>query len=261
MVKKYRRSLLTRLRHFAGRRLSIPLAISHGLRGIGRYGSGVKRQYNVGLLEQFRHLTADNFSYRILPENFYMYQLYLAENRRRRARHFAFSEILAMQQYLIDAMGCDDFPWLRSKHRFAQRCSEIGLPSVPVLAEFAGGKMIAHSAKPEAPLPAADLFSKPSEYWCGIGANLWLNKSPDRYVNAVSGESHNQDTLIAKLCADSKSGHVILQEKISNHPSIAGSLTSGGLATVRLVTCRTPSGTIDFMPPAIRMPGRAGDCG
>jgi hypothetical protein len=254
VVRKHRRSLLTRLRHFAGRRLSIPLAISHGLRGIGRYGRGVKKQYNVGLLQQFRLLAADNCSYRFLPENFYMYQLYLAENRRLRARHFAFSEILPMQQYLIEVMGCEDFPWLRSKHRFAQRCSEIGLPSVPVLAEFAEGKMIAHSTKREAAFPPADLFSKPSEYWCGIGANLWLRKSAGRYVNALSGESHDQDTLIAKLCADSKSGRIILQEKVSNHPNITGSLTSGGLATVRLVTCRTPSGSIDFMPPAIRMP-------
>jgi hypothetical protein len=257
VVKKYRRSLLTRMRQAAGRQLSIPLAISHGLRGIGRYGPGVKKHCNIGLLEQFRHLASDNFSYRIMPEDFYMYQLYLAENRRLRAGHFAFSEILPAQQYLIDAMGCEDFPRLRGKHRFAERCSELGLASVPVLAEFADGKMTAHSptnGARGAAFPPADLFSKPSEYWCGIGANLWLYKSQGRYVNAVSGENHDEETLIAKLCADSMSDRIILQEKLSNHSSMAGSLTRGGLATVRLVTCRTPSRSIDFLPPAIRMP-------
>jgi hypothetical protein len=255
VVKEYRRSLLTRLRHFAGRQLSAPLALSHGLRGISQYGRGVKNKYGIGLFEQFRYLSADHFSYRILPENFYMYQLYLAENRRVRAKQFAFSEILPMQQYLIDAMGCADFPWLRSKHRFAQRCAEIGLPTVPVLADFADGKMIAGSpGGGREAFPAADLFSKPSEYWCGIGANLWRYQSTGRYVNALSGESHDRDSLIAKLCAESKSGRIVLQEKASNHSSIAGSLTGGGLATIRLVTCRTPSGAIDFMPPAIRMP-------
>lgn len=262
VVRRYRRSLLMRLRYAAGRQLSIPLAISHGLRGIGRYGLAIKKKYTVGLLEQFRHLSSDHFSYRILPENFFMYQLYLAENRGLSARHFAFSEILPMQQYLIDAIGCEDFPWLRSKHRFAQRCSELGLPSVPVLAEFADGEMIAHSPRNDSPgsdereaaFPPADLFSKPSEYWCGIGANLWRYKSPGRYSNALSGESDDQKALIARLCAQSKSGRIVLQERISNHSSMTGCLTSGGLATVRLVTCRTPSGAIDFLPPAIRMP-------
>ncbi len=257
VVRSYRRSLLTRLRHMAGDKLSLPRAISHGLRGISHYGAGVKRQYNVGLFQQFRHLSSDNLSYRILPQDFYMYQLYLAENRSQRSRHFAFSELLSMQQYLIDAMACADFPWLRSKHRFAQRCSEMGLPTVPVLAEFADGKMIAckpTNGEPGAAFPTADLFSKPSEYWCGIGANLWRYKAPGKYVNALSGEAHDQDSLTKKLCAESSSGRIVLQEKVSNHPSMTGSLTSGGLATIRLVTCRTPSGAIDFLPPAIRMP-------
>jgi hypothetical protein len=254
VVRSHRRNLLTRLRHFAGRQLSIPLAILHGLRGVGHYGHGVKKRYSVGLFEQFRCLASDHFSYRIQPENFYMYQLYLGENRKLRGRNFAHTEILPMQQYLIDALRCEDFPWLRSKQRFALRCSEMGLPTVPVLAEFAEGQMISHSAKGEAVFPQVDLFSKPSEYWCGIGANLWHYKSPGRYVNALSDESHDQDTLMAKLCAESMSGRIVLQEKVLNHSSIAGSLTTGGLATVRLVTCRTPSGSIDFLPASIRMP-------
>jgi len=253
-VRRHRRNFRTKLRHFAGRQLAIPLAISHGLHGLGHYGRGVKKQYNIGLIEQFRCLCSDHFSYRILPESFYMYQLYLADNRRLSARHFSFAEILSMQQYLIDASRCEDFPSLRSKNRFAQRCSEIGLPTVPVLAEFTDGKMMAHPRKGEAVFPQADLFSKPSEFWCGIGANLWRYKSPGKYINTLSDENHDQRSLIAKLCAESKSGAIVLQAKVSNHSSIAGVLTSGGLATVRLVTCRTPSGSIDFMPASLRMP-------
>ena len=50
------------------------------------------------------------------------------------------------------------------------------------------------------------------------------------------------------------SGSIILQEKVSNHRSMLGALTSGGLATVRVVTCRTPQGDVDFLPRVIRMP-------
>jgi Sugar-transfer associated ATP-grasp len=256
VVRNRRRNLLTRFRHFAGRQLAIPLAILHGLRGLGHYGPGVKKRYNVGLFEQFRCLSSDHFSYRILPESFYMYQLYRAENRGLKGRHFAHAEILPMQQYLIDASCCEDFPLLRSKQRFAQRCSEVGLPTVPILAEFADGKMMAPSLKGDVVFPPADLFSKPSEYWCGIGANLWRYESPGRYVNSLSNESYDRDSLVVKLCAESKSGPIVLQAKASNHSSITGVLTTGGLATVRLVTCRTPSGSIDFLPASIRMPIR-----
>ncbi len=250
--KQFGRRRLARMRSVAGRRLALPLAISHGLRGVARYGCGVNKRYKAALLDQFRQVCAANFSYRILPENFYLYQLYLPANRGKRNGHFAFSEILSMQQRLIDLMACDDFPWLRSKHRFAERCQQAGLPTVPVLAEFADGKMIRHSS--ENGLPPSDLFSKPSEYWCGIGANLWVYNSSRTYINAVTGEICDSESLSARLCAESKSGRIVLQKKVSNHPSMADTLTNGGLATVRLVTCRTPSGGIDLLPPVLRMP-------
>jgi hypothetical protein len=255
IAKRHRRKWFSRLKQAASLRLPLPVALSHGLRGIASYGLGVRKRYGIGLFEQFRLLTEDNFSYRILPESFYMYQLYRPGNRELGARHFSFAELLPMQQYLIDAMACADFLGLRSKHRFARRCMELRLPTIPVVAEFAGGKMV--RPVPGAgvmPLPQADLFSKPSEYWCGIGANLWLYQAPDRYINAVSGEACGQQSLLAKLSADSRSGRIVVQEKALNHSSLLGTLTSGGLATIRIVTCRTPGGAIDFMPAAIRMP-------
>jgi hypothetical protein len=254
VVRNQRRSFLTRLRQSVGHRLSIPLAVSYGFQGIRRYGRSVKKRYNIGLFRQFQYLSLDHLSYRMLPESFYMYQQYLTENRGSSAKHFDFLQVLPMQQYLIDRAKCEDYPLLRSKHLFARRCSEIGLPSIPLLAEFADGRMIFHSVGGETTLPRVDLFSKPSEYWCGIGANLWTHNEHGRYSNALSGESYDKDGLIKKLCADSKTGRIVLQERVSNHSAMVGSITSGGLATIRFVTCRSPSGSIDFLPPVIRMP-------
>jgi hypothetical protein len=253
-VNDQHRTPLTRLMQFVGRRLSIPLAISNGLQGIRRYGRGVKKRNNVGLIKQFRYLTSDHLHYRMPPESFYMYRHYLPENRCLTANHFDFSHILPMQQHLIDCAKCEDFLLLRNKHLFARRCSEINLPSLPLLAEFEDGKMISHPRGSELALPEMDLFSKPSQYWCGIGANLWTHAMPGRYRNALSGEAFDRNGLIKKLCADSKSGRIVLQEKASNHSSMIGSITMGGLATIRFVTCRTPSGSIDCLPPVIRIP-------
>lgn len=253
-VKNQRRTLLTRLRQLAGRGLAIPLAVSYGLRGIRRYGRGVRKTYNVGLSKQFRYLTMDHLRYKMLPEGFYMYRHYLPANRRVPADHFDFLQILPMQQYLIDCAKCEDFPLLRSKHLFARRCSEIDLASVPLLAEFDGGEMISHLGGSDEVFPQADLFSKPSEYWCGIGANLWACKGPNSYTNVQSGETFNMDGLTKKLTADSKSGRIVLQEKATNHSSMIGRITTGGLATIRFVTCKSPLGSVECLPPAIRMP-------
>ena len=53
---------------------------------------------------------------------------------------------------------------------------------------------------------------------------------------------------------DSNSGHIVVQRRVQNHASMIGSITTGALATLRIVTCRTPSGEIDFLPPVIRIP-------
>ena len=162
-----------------------------------------------------------------------------------------------MQQYLADLGGSSDYSLLSSKSKFAIKCTEHGLPTVSVLAEFVEG-----SAKPSSSaMPHRDLFSKPSDLMLGLGTALWRWSGSGNYVHAISGESLSGPDLSTRLAEQSRtspayggSGSIILQEKVSNHRSILGALTSGGLATVRVVTCRTPQGDVDFLPPVIRMP-------
>lgn len=251
-----RRTRQTRFFGLAKWCLSPLLAIRHGLRGISRYGRNVKQRDGVPLLTQFVYLFSDYF-YRISIVDFYFYRLYRADQRRLRNRHFGFAEILDMQQYLIDSYACEDFPLLKNKNLFLKKCVERELPAVPLLAEFFQGTMIPLLTS----LPRADLFSKPADASLGVGASLWRYQPPGDYVDAVSGARFDAAALIARLCEASKrsptygeSGGILLQEKVSNHASMTGTLTTGGLATIRLVTCRAPSGAIDFLPPVIRMP-------
>jgi hypothetical protein len=172
-------------------------------------------------------------------------------------QHFPFSQVLALQQYLLDSTGSPDYPLLRSKSMFAARCAELGLPTVPVLARFVSGNV-----SPERPnLPDVDLFSKPSDRWLGLGGTLWRRKSPGVYSHAASSETLSTTALCRRLCADSQRvpeygglGSIVLQERVANHSSMLGVLTKGGLATIRVVTCRTPTGSFDLLPPVIRMP-------
>jgi hypothetical protein len=236
--------------------LSGPLAVWHALKGVGAYGRAVRERDGVSLWRQFVYLTQDYFL-RIRPDDFYMYRLYLQPRRKNRKRLLAFTEVVVMQQRLIDATKAPDAPALRSKSEFAVKCAEHGLPTVPILAEFIDG-----GVKPAAPvLPHADLFAKPSDLNLGLGTALWRWTAPGHYVHAISGELVPATELCQRFREDSRtipsyggSGSIIVQEKLSNHSSMSGVLTTGGLATIRLVTCRTPLGAIDFLPPVIRMP-------
>jgi hypothetical protein len=236
--------------------LAGPLAVRHALIGVSRHGRSVRERYGVSLSRQFAYLVYDYFV-GARPDDFYMYRLYLPAHRRIRSRHFASGRIEVMQQYLADLVGSSDYSLLRSKSKFALKCAEHRLPTVSVLAEFVEG-----NAKPLSfALPHRDLFSKPSDLMLGLGTALWRWSGSGNYVHATSGESLSGPDLCTRLAEQSRSppayggsGSIILQEKVSNHRSMLGALTSGGLATVRVVTCRTPQGDIDILPPVIRMP-------
>jgi hypothetical protein len=250
------RSRQTKFFELAKRFLLVPLAIRQGVKGISRYGRNVKQRDGVPLLTQFAYLFSDYF-YRIPASDFYGYRLHLSDQRQFRNGHFGWMDIIFMQQYLIESYACEDYPLLKNKDLFLKKCVERGLPVVPLLAEYFHGKMIPQLTN----LPGVDLFSKPSDAECGVGANLWKYQLPGEYMDAVSGAKFDEAALIAKLCeaserrpSYSESGKILLQERVSNHASMIGTLTTGGLATIRLVTCRAPSGAIDVLPPVISMP-------
>ncbi len=211
----------------------------------------VAEHHGVGIAPQLLRYTVDHFAHRIDLYDFYSYGFFLPERRKARSRHLGFhSHVRPVQTYLY--WDCPDRLLLASKSRFAKRCEEAELPTIPLLAEFVNGEMRLRQG-PE--LPPMDLFSKPSERWRGIGANLWRYDGIGKYVNAKTGERCDQRQLLDQLCKESMSGEgpIILQTRAVNHSNIR-LLTSGGLSTVRLVSCRAPSGEIDFLPPVIRMP-------
>lgn len=60
------------------------------------------------------------------------------------------------------------------------------------------------------------------------------------------------------MCERSKTeGKIIVQLKVGNHSGLAP-ITNGALSTIRIVTCRAPSGVIEMLPPVIRMPSGHG---
>ncbi len=223
---------------------------------IAHYGVNVRQRDGVSLARQTAQLLSACL-HGISPGEFYMYQLYRGERRGQDHRHFGFSRLLKMQQLLIDTYDPPDYPLIAQKHLFAERCIGLGLPTVPVLAEFRGGAVVRRVVA----FPQADLFSKPSDLMIGMGTRLWRWQEERGYIDPDTDEALAAEGLCERLSRESKGASrfggdvtVILQEKMSNHASMVGTLTSGGLSTVRIVTCRTPAGSFEILPPALRMP-------
>ncbi len=245
-----------RLLDIASRVFALPLALRQAWKGIRKYGRAVRARDGVSEARQFRYLLSDYFL-RIRPDDFYAFELHRTVNRQQRARHFAFSQVLALQKFLIDHGDSPDYPRLTSKARFAAICADLGLPAVPVLAEFVDGTTEPHHPA----LPAVDLFAKPSDRMLGLGTALWRYQGAGDYVAAASGDRRDADGLCRRLTEQSRivpayggSGGIVLQERLWNHRAMLGTLTTGGLATIRLVSCRSVSGAFELLPPVIRMP-------
>jgi putative polysaccharide biosynthesis protein len=221
------------------------------MRGLHEHGASIKKEYGIGILKQARRMAADYFSLGFSPVEFYTYRFFLDGRRHERSRHFGFmSHIAPIQGFL--AKNAADRPVLQSKSLFARRCDQVSLPTLPLLGEFRDGRFV---AGPEAIPDGEDLFSKPSELWCGLGATSWRWMGSGLYRDVNIGAEYDLASMIEKLCADSRShpGPLVLQRRFRNHPAIA-SIAPSALSTIRIATCRSPGGEIELFPPVIRMP-------
>ena len=245
------RKALVQINRTLGSPWRIPLAARAAVLGTYRSGAAVSAQHGIGIATQFLEIFAEVMRSGILFEEYYLYQLYFPDRWRSRMRQFPDdSQSIPAQQFLIERKHPSDFQLVDSKHLFAARCKEAKLPSVPLLAEFVDGHP---DAKLEG-LPGMDLVSKPANLGSGYGVESWrYDRGQACFFNAVTDQRFSRDALHDHLCDVSNSGRVILQERLKNHTALAP-LTNGALSTLRIMTCTTPSGSIDLMPPVIRMP-------
>lgn len=244
------RKTLARINRALGHPWRIQRAVRAAALGTYRSGVAVSARHGIGLATQFLAILAEMVRRDIRLEEYYLYQLYLPDRWRSRKRQVPESQCVPAQVSLIERNGPADFQIVQSKHLFAARCREAGLPSVPSLAEFADGRRDGEPAG----LLATDLVSKPANQNCGNGVEVWrYDRAQDCFFNAETDRRFSRDALLDHLRDLSRSQRIILQERLKNNAALAP-LTNGALSTLRVVTCMTPLGSIDLMPPVIRMP-------
>jgi hypothetical protein len=142
------------------------------------------------------------------------------------------------------------------KRAFESWCAENTLPAITTLMEFDGGRVVRALAA-DGTLPQHDLFSKPSNWQGGQGAERWTYTGNGHYAGS-DGRARDAAALVAEFERMSlELGRpILLQRLLRNHPGDAG-LTQGGLCTARIVTIRKPHGEPQLLNAVYRMP--AGD--
>lgn len=227
----------------------VKLGLKAALEGTRRSGSAISARDGIGVPEQFAKLFMAGSDGEITATDFYLHRLHLPERWRTASGTVSVWTALTAQRWLIDRSDAADYNELADKRRFSPRCLELGLPAVPIIATFTDGHAAAGVT-----LPAKDLFSKRADLYRGIGAEAWRYEANGPYfVNMLTGTSLSAAGLIENLREQSRAGPIILQEKVRNHAGLAP-LTSGALSSMRIVTCISPSGSIDLMPAVIRCP-------
>jgi hypothetical protein len=144
---------------------------------------------------------------------------------------------------------------LGNKSRFFSHCQRVGLPTIPVLAEFEAGEFRTPGGSP-ASLPRLDLFVKPSKGKGGRDVFCFEYLGDGRYRDSAGRELSGGE-LVARLKRQSRRHRFLVQPRLRNHPEIAD-LGGGALTTLRIVSVRDESGSPEVAWATFRVGGGEG---
>lgn len=200
-------------------------------------------------------------AYRVDPESYYRHRLDL--NWARRNDYIFHDEIVDVLEDLNTRLSPQDSDDLADKRRFWRRCTDAGLPTIEVLADFEGGRV--REFAPRAAF-AQDLFSKYAARWCGEGATAWRHEGGERGAEPDSqggGEGSGRyrgegrvlalDELLAHLGAAARTQPIVLQPRIANARELRP-ISGRGVSTARIITVRRGDAEPEVALASYRMP-------
>lgn len=243
-------SRTARLKMLAALAAAPLLSFRHSWRSVRSHGVAVEARYGVSRINQFFDQWRLRWHYGIAPEMYYLYRMHLPD-RRSHAHQFVQVDELTRVTRLVVARCCaDDASILADKRRFAQWSQDNELRGVETLIEFEPDGKVLRSAA----LPKENLFAKMADGAYGSGAQMWTYV-PGGNWTGQDGITRNEDELLDAMRALSISTRrpFLLQRCLANHQALRH-LTTGALATIRILTIREPAGDPFVLMAAQRMP-------
>ena len=151
-----------------GNPIKLVRAAREASNGVGKYGAGVESIFGVSRARQWLAIVLEHLKLGTTMEEFYWYRFYLPEHRQTRSRQFPYrSSMMFAQIFLTERQTTTDD--VDDKRVFATICKRLELPGIPIVAEFANGKLLT----PIDQIPPQDLFSKRVDQYSGGDTKRW----------------------------------------------------------------------------------------
>lgn len=190
----------------------------------------------------------------IPPTEYCTLALYLPERRAGLGDVLLKFQSLHIYNRLFEQTERAELQRVDDKVQFCDLARERGIPCAHLLALAQDGA-VHFRDPPDSQAWQCDLIMKPQRGSTGIGFYRWLRQPDGHYLGAL-GETLNRDDILAQVAALSRMHPIMIQQRLSNDEETA-MLSSGGLATVRVVTGRDKAGAVTLIAAAIKLPAGA----
>jgi hypothetical protein len=221
--------------------------------GMRRFGDKTFNIYGVPRATQFWSLLLLRVRFGIRPDSYYKFQMFRPE-RFSNAPQFVEESGQLLQVVCRHSPRSPDERLFLSKEEFRRWCQGKGIPTVQNLLEIAEGRVVSRHCDP---LPAVDLFVKPTNWRQGKGVSRWqcISSAGKHYYRQHLGRLLDPVEFENFVCGVSleQGRPYIVQPALTNHHELRG-FTNGALATVRLMTVRDIGGSARPLMAAMRMP-------
>lgn len=234
--------------------LSKPFVAWRGARDFVRArGEGIRQLHGAGRLRQLFVFYWLSIRYSVLPSSSAAYWAFAVRRPRKWEAWLSAPHCTLLLSEAAERSSRRLRDILSDKSTFAPWAAAKGLPAIPIIASFSGGRVDASTARElAAALPATDLFAKPTRLTWGAGAVRWLYSGNRRWTDA-GGSTVGADDIIAHLGAASATDPFILQRALHTHLSL-GPLSPSALCTLRCITFLDASGVPRLVGAGLRLP-------
>jgi hypothetical protein len=214
------------------------------------YGEPVERDHGKGRARQLAELWYIWVRHGVHPDSYYRYRLFRPGHLSRAGAFFEEQEFIALHHLVNAYLAPDAGALMGNKAQFEQWLRDHEIPTLKTLMEFSHGGVV-NSALPDGALPKRDLFSKPCRWAYGYGATRW-EFDGEGWVGP-DGRRRSETELLAELTAEAGERGLLLQERMRNHRALTV-LTPAALSTVRIITVRGGSGTLQIVLAVAKIP-------
>lgn len=226
---------------------------------VAKSGRAVEAATGVRASAQRRQVWWMTLRHRFRASSYLDFELYRPEHRRRTRDYLQVPEYFRVIRWLnLTQAPATDAQRIHDKRQFDVWCRTHGLPSIPTIAEYEDGALVAGAGPGQATpaLTPCDLFSKPTDGTGGLGTAVWRYDGAGGWTGA-DGQSRTAEALLAELARFSQtqpkiygrlSRRILLQPCLRNHRDLLRFVGGGGgLCTVRVVTVRPHGGRAELV--------------